>query len=313
MPVRDTSMFRPIEQAERSRRTAAAREVTLIVHGTFAHPGYDRPGAPGADVPWWKSYGSFGEALDAALERHGSRARCGSDPEELLRAPNLFGAAATWDGWSGANSEVERRKGAYNLAATLRALQRDPTVGTFHIVAHSHGGNVARRALRYLKSPNPKWGKLICLGTPFLRFADREFWRRWAARLQWPMLVVLAALVAGFTALAHRPHPDQLKLGFSRRTDVDSGRGSRWAFLETPLMGTPFDLDTVRGISALAVATLYFALYPVDKILGLPAWLAEVATRFAILVGARAAAGGAAPPRWPLDASVEADEQPAAP
>lgn len=166
-------------------------KLVVIVHGTFANPTYDK--YPSSDC-WWSSYGSFAKALDQALERHGSDARCNAPVERLaiLRDDRPY-----WLGWSGGNSEVERRQGAYELAQYLRALQSDDTIGTIHIVAHSHGGNVVRRALRYLNAPKHKLGRVICLGTPFLHFNDRAAWRRWVSRVHWPMLIMFGAIGAG--------------------------------------------------------------------------------------------------------------------
>ncbi len=166
-------------------------EIVLVVHGTYANPARDCRDVPqGARQPeypkrplWWEAGGSFRKSLEAALERHGSPARCGL-PLGLWEGHN------SWSGWSGLNSEVERRRGAYDLAKHIRALQSDPAVRRIHLVAHSHGGNVVRRALRYLNHPRHKLGKVVCLGTPFLHFADKKAWRRWLSRIHWPMLIV---------------------------------------------------------------------------------------------------------------------------
>jgi hypothetical protein len=178
-------------------------DVVLVVHGTFANP--DR-GVFGSKRPsqWWESFGSFTNALDAALARRGAVARhhvpARFRPYGLEQKPH-----ASWRGWSGDNSEVERRRGAYDLAAHIRYLQNDSRVSRIHIVAHSHGGNVARRALRYLKDPRHKLGAVVYLGTPFLHFRDTAKWRRWLAAVHWPMLfvfLVIVAIAAFFTARA---------------------------------------------------------------------------------------------------------------
>ena len=177
-----------------SRPDAPAREIVLIVHGTYANPNY--PEHPSASY-WWSPRGSFGKALDAALSRRGSAARCDLPIEEWLRIGTRDQLRPRWYGWSGGNSEVERRLGAFDLARVLRDYQADKSIGKIHLVAHSHGGNVVRRALRYLKSPTLKIGQVICLGTPFLHFDDTAAWRRWLARVHWPMLGVLAVILAG--------------------------------------------------------------------------------------------------------------------
>jgi hypothetical protein len=68
-------------------------------------------------------------------------------------------------------------------------------------------------------------------------------------------------------------------------------RSASW--LDDALKSTPFHPETAQGLAALAAALLYVALYPVDKLAGLPSWLGAAAARFAILSGARAAASGA--------------------
>jgi len=172
-------------------RPKPTQEHVVIVHGTFANPTYD---AYPSSSYWWSTNGSFAKALEAALERHGSAARCTPPMEQLL---TLRRDRPVWCGWSGGNAEVERRQGAYDLARHLRALQSDDTVRSIHIVAHSHGGNVVRRAMRYMNDPTRKLGRVITLGTPFLHFNDRAAWRRWVSRVHWPMLMVVAAIGTG--------------------------------------------------------------------------------------------------------------------
>jgi len=176
------------------------RDVVIVVHGTFANPAGE--GGFGSSRHWWQSGGSFTKALDVALQRHGSKARCNStfDLDDLARLDRR----PSWFGWSGDNSEVERRRGAYDLAAYIRALQNDDRIGTIHIVAHSHGGNVVRRAMRYLNRPRGKLGAVVCLGTPFLHFQDRAAWRRWLGRVHWPMAFVLAGIIGGIWRLGLR-------------------------------------------------------------------------------------------------------------
>jgi hypothetical protein len=75
--------------------------------------------------------------------------------------------------WSGANSVHARDCAARDLSNQLREDLKDPDT-TAVIIAHSHGGNVALRALQDL---DPKAGRIrvITLATPFLRvFARRS-------------------------------------------------------------------------------------------------------------------------------------------
>jgi hypothetical protein len=167
-------------------------EVVVIVHGTFASPTsnpYVHGTFPYREPRWWESYGSFGKALDQALARHGSGARCNMLAWRL-------GDKKHWLGWSGGNSEVERRQGAYELAKYLRSLQASDEIHMIHIVAHSHGGNVVRRAFRYMNHPSYKLGRVIYLGTPFLHFNDRAVWRRLVGHVHWPMIMALAGIIA---------------------------------------------------------------------------------------------------------------------
>src|SRR4029077_1030795 len=54
--------------------------------------------------------------------------------------------------WSGENSFFERNNAAAALASILAQEQRDFPKARQTIIAHSHGGNVALRALYYLSS-----------------------------------------------------------------------------------------------------------------------------------------------------------------
>jgi hypothetical protein len=75
--------------------------------------------------------------------------------------------------WSGANSVHARDCAARELSEQLRKDLRDPDA-TAVIVAHSHGGNVALRALQHLESMADRI-RVVTLATPFLRvFARRS-------------------------------------------------------------------------------------------------------------------------------------------
>jgi hypothetical protein len=73
--------------------------------------------------------------------------------------------------WSGANSAWDRERGANKLADRLRGLYRK--YDTIHVVAHSHGGNVANDAAVLLKwglrrnAEREKFDSLTTIGTPF--------------------------------------------------------------------------------------------------------------------------------------------------
>jgi hypothetical protein len=69
--------------------------------------------------------------------------------------------------WSGANSVFERDAAAANLALDLSTeLASSDCLPV--VIAHSHGGNVALRAMTYL-GENAKRVRVITIATPFLR------------------------------------------------------------------------------------------------------------------------------------------------
>jgi hypothetical protein len=75
--------------------------------------------------------------------------------------------------WSGANSVHDRDRAARDLSKQLREDLKDPDA-TAVIIAHSHGGNVALRALQHLDSMAGRI-RVVTLATPFLRvFARRS-------------------------------------------------------------------------------------------------------------------------------------------
>src|SRR5215471_20324897 len=125
-----SSPFRPRPSASPRVKEQSASERVLLVHGTFSNVAQptDRP------KPWWVGNSPFCSQLDTALAKQSSTVRTGTDQEVFA--------------WSGANSESERRKAAAELAARLRIVDQDPRVARYHLIAHSHGGNVVVQALR---------------------------------------------------------------------------------------------------------------------------------------------------------------------
>jgi len=75
--------------------------------------------------------------------------------------------------WSGSNSVHARDRAARDLSKQLREDLKDPDA-TAVIIAHSHGGNVALRALQHLDTMAGQI-RVVTLATPFLRvFARRS-------------------------------------------------------------------------------------------------------------------------------------------
>src|SRR6266446_6680756 len=153
-------------------------ETVLIIHGTGAGPSPDAK-----QSQWWQPGSSFCKSLDGLLAASGSRARCWSHLETGLpfntgppnrrrfvrQDPTTRRSGAEFH-WSGNNSEVARRNAAVELRAYLRALEMEPRLDRYHLLAHSHGGNVVAHALDGLGFRAEKLGTITFLGTPFLHF-----------------------------------------------------------------------------------------------------------------------------------------------
>ena len=113
-----------------------------LVHGTwprnvwrdvFLTPFYGKwPSGFRPKWLWFADSSEFRNRLTAALSKRGLSARI---------SPFL---------WSGANSVRERDKAAHKLVEHIRAKQSDYPSSTQVVIAHSHGGNVALRALDQL-------------------------------------------------------------------------------------------------------------------------------------------------------------------
>jgi hypothetical protein len=166
--------------------------ITLI-HGTWGRgffPGRRREGRP----PFWFEDGSpFLARLSAGI----------ADIPHRIK-PLL---------WSGANSIFERDRTAQHLAEYLAAEHAEHPLASQLIIAHSHGGNIALRALHHLQSRN---GASSCeadrahplvatLATPFVEihradFGDRPAYIRFAlvtatSFLSMPLILGLLFLV----------------------------------------------------------------------------------------------------------------------
>ena len=94
--------------------------------------------------------------------------------------------------WSGENSESARREAAERLLTQLVRMNEDceSDDGEFHIIAHSHAGNIVWETLRLAGHRSIellKLGRWITVGTPYLRF-------RWDAAAFFRLLVLLVLL-----------------------------------------------------------------------------------------------------------------------
>lgn len=133
--------------------SATATEAVVVVHGTWAGP-------EAGSVKWWQRCADgaadhFTTRLDEALARRGSPARC-------------WAGTTLEFSWTGENAWLHRTQAAADLAAYLKTLS-DAGV-RYHLVGHSHGGNVIADTLPFLQGPSEAHalGRVVTLGTPFV-------------------------------------------------------------------------------------------------------------------------------------------------
>lgn len=138
----------PIESGPGTNGQENNRIAVVTVHGT------GDTAAELAGEKWFQQGSVFTEQVKARLAVRGFSA----DIVPLL--------------WSGANSARAREAGADELSDTIKRLDRQYK-GQVHIIAHSHGGNVANEAAAWLR-----WGRrpgkeriasLTTVGTPFFK------------------------------------------------------------------------------------------------------------------------------------------------
>jgi hypothetical protein len=156
--------------------TASGRPLAVItVHGT-------NDSAPQLDghEKWWQTNSSFCLALTAALHENSLEAKI---------IPFI---------WTGKNNVSDREQAAADLASAIRATAK--THGAVHIIAHSHGGNVANDAAILLR-----WGRrkrddpiagLTTVGTPFLSYPVSAFQRAGAYAFFGISLIALTLIIA---------------------------------------------------------------------------------------------------------------------
>ncbi len=157
------------------------RETILLIHGTFANKAESAPA-------WWRQGSEFCHKLDSYLLQKGSPARCWA---QIGSQKNEFA-------WTGDNLESERRIGGNNLAKGITDLEASRDINRYHLVAHSHGGNVVLHALRSLADDPRKLGAVIFLGTPVLRCRRLP---PWLSRSALAMLFYGVGLVASASML----------------------------------------------------------------------------------------------------------------
>ncbi len=137
--------------------------VFTIVHGTWGRIKYDPPDIAGfipnveiefPPIPWYQEGSLFCDKLRTLLA---------AESVDSVFRPFI---------WSGNNSVFARDKAARELASGLKQSLHASNAAHV-IIAHSHGGNVALRALNYLgKDASNVY--LVTLATPFLRVFLRK-------------------------------------------------------------------------------------------------------------------------------------------
>lgn len=142
-------------------------EPVLLIHGTFAN----KRGDP---VDWWRPGSAYCADLDDLLGRQGSAARCWAHLGAGTTSGTTGSGGSIPFAWTGLNSEAARRAAGRALAARLESLESDTSISRYHLVAHSHGGNVVLNALGVLPRAPRKLGAVVFMGTPVLSFHHRD-------------------------------------------------------------------------------------------------------------------------------------------
>lgn len=135
--------------------------IVFLVHGTFAR-----------GAGWTKRGSVFCERLHAELKA----LDCDDVRFEVVE-------------WSGGNSHKARRYGAVKLERAMRkSIKKYPQAHQF-VVAHSHGGNIALRAIGRNEFFRDCRIGIVTLATPFLKFSKVR-----SSMITWPSLCVGFAL-----------------------------------------------------------------------------------------------------------------------
>src|SRR5262245_49055686 len=137
-----------------------------LVHGTWGRGFFPRRQRQNRRPFWFEESSPFLIRLSAGLR---------DIPHKITPLP-----------WSGANSIFVRDKTAHHLAEHLSTEHAEEPQAIQLVVAHSHGGNIALRALHHLQqrdasrlcgteSANPL---VVTLATPFIEVHHADFGRR---------------------------------------------------------------------------------------------------------------------------------------
>jgi hypothetical protein len=161
-----------------------------LVHGTWARGCFP----PLREKGRWFADGSvFRKNLTGALSKHGL---------SFCMCPFL---------WSGSNSVRERDKAARELAEHVRAKQVDYPGSTQVLIAHSHGGNVALRAVDKLELTQDGNVFIATIATPFVEILQAKlspnayFWLFFSAMTPFILLLKFVEKTLGIPGFISSP------------------------------------------------------------------------------------------------------------
>ena len=168
-------------------------DILVTVHGTNdADPSND-------GQRWWQRGSAFLASLQERLGASGAP------------APHIVPFH-----WTGANSDHERLKASRGLKSLLDRLDR--TGRSYHVIAHSHGGNVVEQTFRLAgRGIGNGLRSITTVGTPFLERRLRLFER--LNRFYFLALGAVTSALVPFVLLA------ALSIGFSL-SDEDERQGA---------------------------------------------------------------------------------------
>ena len=157
-----------------------------LVHGTWGHGFFPRRRRQNRPPFWFEEASPFLARLSTEL---------GDLPHKIT--PLL---------WSGANSIFVRDKTARVLTERLSSEHTEHPQATQLVIAHSHGGNIALRALHHLQKrdasqlcgadgANPL---VVTLATPFIEVKHADFGLRPRA-VRSALVIVLLLLISFFS------------------------------------------------------------------------------------------------------------------
>ncbi len=148
------------------------KDCLVLIHGTFAEDEEKKDDG----LRWWQNGSDFSESLFRKI---------GQDK----RPPELFH-------WDGRNAQSSRSNSAIKLRDYIAKRKREGR--RVHLVAHSHGGNIAWDAC--LDEETLKCvASLTTIGTPFFRLGEHKTAERLAVFVQAiSLILVIAPVLAAF-------------------------------------------------------------------------------------------------------------------